>query len=78
MYRYGDASRETAKREKRGFMLFTCALPRPFIVQDARAVESLTTVRVVKSGEPEFAELNRKYPSGCRNPIVRSALPKQT
>ena len=78
VYRYGDASRKAAKREKRGFMLFTCALPRPFIVQDARAVESLKAARVVKSGEPEFAELDRKYLSGCRNPMVRSALPKRT
>ena len=78
VYRYGDASREAAKREKRGFMLFTCALPRPFVIEDPRAVESLKTARVVKAGEPEFAELDRKYLSGCRNPMVRSALPKQT
>ena len=39
VYRYGDASREAAKREKRGFMLFTCALPRPFIIEYPRAVE---------------------------------------
>ncbi len=78
VYRYGDASREAAKREKRGFMLFTCALPRPFVIQDPRAVESLKTARVVKAGEPEFAELDRKYLSGCRNPMVRSALPKRT
>ena len=77
VYRYGDASREAAKRDKRGFMLFTCALPRPFIMQDQRAVQSLKTARVVKAGEPEFAELDRKYLSGCRNPMVRSAIPKK-
>ena len=77
VYRYGDASREAVKREKRGFMLFTCALPRPFVIQDPRVVKSLKTARVVKSGEPEFAELDRKYLSGCRNPMVKSALPKQ-
>ena len=77
VYRYGDASREAAKREKRGFMLFTCAAPRPFVIQDPRVVKSLKTARVVKLGEPEFAELDRKYLSGCRNPMVKSALPKQ-
>ena len=77
IYRYGDASREAAKRDKRGFMLFTCSAPRPLVIQDPRAVESLKNARVVKAGEPEFAELDRKYMSGCRNPMVRSALPKQ-
>ena len=77
VYRYGDASREAAKREKRGFKLFTCAAPRPFVIQDPRVVKSLKTARVVKSGEPDFADLDRKYLSGCRNPMVRSALPKQ-
>ncbi|MFM9849212.1 MAG: hypothetical protein ACKVP3_18875 [Hyphomicrobiaceae bacterium] len=77
VYRYGDASREAAKRDKRGFMLFTCALPRPFVAQDAKAMESLKTARVVQAGEPEFAELDRRYISGCRNPWVRSALPKR-
>ena len=77
VYRYGDASREAAKRDKRGFMLFTCSAPRAFVIQDPRAVESLKNARVVKAGEPEFAELDRKYMSGCRNPMVRSALPKQ-
>lgn len=78
IYRYGDASREAAKRDNRGFMLFTCALPRPFITQDPEAVRSLKSARVVKAGEPEFAELDRKYLSGCRNPFVRSAIPKQS
>jgi hypothetical protein len=32
VYRYGDASREAARRDQRGFMLFACALPRPFLV----------------------------------------------
>ena len=77
VYRYGDASREAARREKRGFMLFTCAAPRPFVIQDPRVVKSLKTARVVKSCEPDFADLDRKYLSGCRNPMVRSALPKQ-
>jgi hypothetical protein len=77
IYRYGDASREAAKRDKRGFMLFTCALPRPFVMVDPEAVRSLKTARVVKAGEPEFAELDKRYLSGCRNPFVRSAIPKQ-
>ena len=77
VYRYGDASREAARRDKRGFMLFTCALPRPFLVQDQGAVQSLKTARVVKAGEADFAELDRTYLSGCRNPLVKSAIPKK-
>ena len=30
IYRYGDASRLTAKRDQRGYMLFTCASPHVF------------------------------------------------
>ncbi|HEY7551935.1 MAG TPA: hypothetical protein VH913_20725, partial [Hyphomicrobiaceae bacterium] len=30
VYRYGDASREAARKDKRGFMLFTCAAPHVF------------------------------------------------
>jgi hypothetical protein len=58
-------------------MLFTCALPRPFVVQDQGAVQSLKAARVVKAGEADFAELDRKYLSGCRNPLVKSAIPKK-
>src|SRR5262245_912992 len=32
IYRYGDASRAAAKKEKSGFMLFTCMLPHVFEV----------------------------------------------
>ena len=77
VYRYGDASRAAARQDQRGFMLFTCALPRPFLVQDRGAVQSLKTARVVKAGEADFAELDRKYLSGCRNPLVKSAIPKK-
>ena len=31
---------------------------------------------VVKLGDPRFAELAHKYVSSCRNPLVRSAIPK--
>ena len=37
---------------------------------------ALLKARVVKSGEPEFADLDAKYLAGCKNPLVKSALPK--
>ena len=76
IYRYGDASRLTAKRDSRGFMLFTCASPHVFVVQNPEDKASLIKAEVVKSGEPRFAELDHKYVSNCRNPLVKSAVPK--
>jgi hypothetical protein len=76
IYRYGDASRLTAKKDTRGYMLFTCASPHVFIPQKPEDKTALMKAEVVKVGEPRFAELDAKYVSSCRNPLVKSAIPK--
>jgi hypothetical protein len=76
IYRYGDASREAAKKDKRGFMLFTCAAPKVFVSDSVSDRAALAKARVVQAGEPEYAALDAKYIKGCRNPFVKSALPK--
>ena len=76
IYRYGDASRLTAKKDIRGYLLFTCASPHVFITQKPEDKTALMKAEVVKAGEPRFAELDRKYVSNCRNPLVKSAIPK--
>jgi hypothetical protein len=76
IYRYGDASRESAKKDNRGFMLFTCNSPHVFVVQDAKAKQALLKAKVVKAGEDRFAELDSKYLAGCKNPLVKSAIPQ--
>jgi hypothetical protein len=76
IYRYGDASRLTAKKDIRGYMLFTCSSPHVFIPQKPEDKTALMKAEVVKVGEPRFAELDRKYVSNCRNPLVKSAIPK--
>lgn len=76
VYRYGDASREAAKKDKRGFMLFTCNTPRVFISDSVKDRAALATAKVVKADEPGFADLDAKYLKGCRNPFVKSAIPK--
>jgi len=78
IYRYGDASRLTAKRDQRGYMLFTCAAPHVFLTQKPEDKAALQKAEVVKSGDPRFAELDGKYLSGCRNPLVNSAIPKKS
>jgi hypothetical protein len=77
IYRFGDASRLTAKKDQRGFMLFTCAAPHVFLTQKPEDKAALQKAEVVKSGDPRFAELDSKYLSGCRNPLVKSAIPKK-
>ena len=76
IYRYGDASRLTAKKDPRGYMLFTCSSPHVFLQQKPEDKSALLKAKVVKAGEPEFADLDAKYLSGCKNPLVKSALPK--
>lgn len=76
IYRYGDASRLTAKRDPRGYMLFTCAAPHVFVTQKPEDKAALKEAEVVKAGEPRFAELDAKYVANCRNPLVKSAVPK--
>jgi hypothetical protein len=78
IYRYGDASRLTAKKDTRGYMLFTCAAPHVFLPQRAEDKSALLKAEVVKSGDPRFAELDSKYLSGCKNPLVKSAIPKRS
>lgn len=75
VYRYGDASREAAKKDKRGFMLFTCNSPRVFVSDSVSDRAALGKAKVVQAGEPTFAELDAKYIAGCRNPFVKSAIP---
>ena len=77
IYRYGDASRLTAKKDQRGFMLFTCAAPHVFLTQKPEDKAALQKAEVVKSGDARFADLDSKYLSGCRNPLVKSAIPKK-
>lgn len=76
VYRYGDASRLTAKKDTRGYMLFTCAAPHVFLSQKPEDKDALRKAEVVKAGDPRFAELDAKYVSNCRNPFVKSAIPK--
>ena len=78
IYRYGDASRLTAKKDTRGYMLFTCASPHVFLPQKADDKSALLKAEVIKSGDSRFAELDAKYLSGCRNPLVKSAIPKRS
>ena len=76
LYRYGDASREAAKKDKRGFMLFTCNAPRVFISDSVSDRATLGKAKVVHAGEPSFADLDAKYLAGCKNPFVKSAIPQ--
>jgi hypothetical protein len=77
IYRYGNASRLSARKDPRGYMLFTCASPHVFLQQKPEDKAALMKARVVKAGEPEFADLDAKYLSGCKNPLVKSAIPKK-
>jgi hypothetical protein len=76
VYRYGDASRQAAQKDTRGYMLFTCNLPHVFVVQNPPDKSALLKVRVVKVREPEFADLDVKYLTDCKNPLLKSALPQ--
>ena len=76
IYRYGDASRSTALKSTRGYMLFTCNAPHVFIPENAADKAALVKASVVKAGDPQFLELDAKYLSDCHNPLVKSAVPK--
>ena len=76
VYRYGDKSRAAAKKDKRGFIVFTCATPRVFVTDRATDKAALAKAKVVQPGDPGFAALDAKYVAGCRNPFVKSAVPK--
>jgi hypothetical protein len=76
IYRYGDASRQAAQKDMRGYMLFTCNSPHVFLVQNPPDKAALMKAKVVKLGEQGFADLDAKYLGGCKNPLVKSAVPK--
>src|SRR6516225_3149303 len=76
IYRYGDASRLTAKKDTRGYMLFTCNSPHVFLPEKADDKAALLKAVVVQAGDPRFTELDAKYLSGCHNPLVKSAIPR--
>jgi hypothetical protein len=77
IYRYGDASRITAKKDPRGYMLFTCASPHVFVQEKPEDKAALLKAKVVQASDPGFAELDAKYLAGCKNPLVKSAIPKK-
>jgi hypothetical protein len=77
IYRYGDASRLTAKKDPRGYMLFTCASPHVFVQEKAEDKAKLLKAKIVKADDPAFAELDARYLAGCKNPLVKSAIPKK-
>ena len=77
IYRYGDASRLTAKKDPRGYMLFTCAAPHVFVQEKPDDKAALLKAKVVKANDPGFADLDAKYLAGCKNPLVKSAIPKK-
>jgi hypothetical protein len=76
IYRYGDASRETAKKDARGYVLFTCLSPHVFVVQNPPDKAALLNATVVHAGEPNYADLDGKYLAGCKNPLVKTAVKK--
>jgi hypothetical protein len=76
VYRYGDASREAARKDKRGFMLFTCASPHVFETDRISHRVALTKAKVVHAGDPDFAQIDARYLQGCKNPFVKSAVPQ--
>lgn len=76
IYRYGDASRQAAKKEKAGFMLFTCLRPHVLELDRISHRTKLATAKVVHAGEAGFEDLDGRYLKGCLNPLVKTAIPK--
>jgi hypothetical protein len=76
IYRYGDASRETAKKDARGYVLFTCLSPHVFVVQNPPDKTALLNATVVQANEPSYADFDGKYLAGCKNPLVKTAVKK--
>ena len=76
IYRYGDASRQAAKKEKAGFMLFTCLRPHVIELDRLSHRAKLATAKVVHAGEPGFEDLDARYLKGCLNPLVKTAISK--
>jgi len=78
VYRYGNVSRAAAVKDPRGLVLFTCARPHIFLMEDVADQADLLNAKVVRAADPGFAELDAKYLSGCHNPFVKSAIPKES
>jgi len=76
IYRYGDVSRDTAKKDVRGYVLFTCLSPHVFVVQNPTDKAALLNAMVVHAGEPSFEELDARYLADCKNPLVKTAVKK--
>jgi curved DNA-binding protein CbpA len=76
IYRYGDASRLAAKKDTRGYVLFTCNAPHVFAPQKTEDNAALQRAIVVKSGDPRFTELDAKYLSSCSDRLAKSAIPR--
>jgi hypothetical protein len=76
IYRYGDESRSAAKKDAGAYALYTCNERRLFVLQDQEDRAALLNATVVKVGEPRFLERDAKYVSGCNNPDIRSAVPR--
>jgi hypothetical protein len=47
-----------------------------FVLQNQEDRAALLKAAVVKFGEPGFLELDAKYVSGCNNPDIKSAVPR--
>jgi len=75
VYRCGGATRQAAQKDTRDYMLFTCNLPHVFMAHNPPDKSELRKASVVKVGDPEFAELDIKYLTDCKNLLVKSALP---
>jgi hypothetical protein len=78
VYRYGDVSREAARRNNTSYMLFTCIALHVFDLDRISHRALLKTAKVVHAGEPGFEELDARYLAGCHNPFVKSAVPPHT
>ena len=77
IYRYGDASRVTAKKDPRGYMLFTCAAPHVFVQEKAEDKAALQKAKVVKASDPGFAELDAEVPGGLQEPAGQVGHPEE-
>ena len=58
-------------------MLFTCAAPHVFVQEKAEDKAALLKAKVVKADDAGFADLDAKYLASCKNPLVKSAIPKK-
>jgi hypothetical protein len=76
LYRYGDESRSASKKDPGAYTLYTCNERHLFVLQKEEDRAALLKAAVVKFGEPGFLELDAKYVSGCNNPDIKSAVPR--